>query len=372
MPSLGSDIEAGTLVKWYVKPGDKVQRGNIVAVVETQKGAIEIEIFQDGTIDEIMVNTGQEVPVGTVLALLHGEGEEAPAEAPANVTVPAMEPARATAKAAAPARQQVSPAARRRAEEMGIELAAGVGTGAGGAVTLADIEKAATAKPAAAPGVEEMRRVIAAAMSRSKREIPHYYLSHTIDFTPALDWLREANRERSVTERMVYAVLLVKALALALGKAPELNGFYREGRFEAQPAAHVGVAISLRRGGLVAPALHHVADKDLDTLMGEFHDLVTRARAGRLRSSEMAGGTITITNLGEQGVETVFPVIYPPQVAMVGFGTVTERPWVVDGGVAPRKVITATLAADHRVSDGHRGALFLAEVDKLLQEPDKL
>jgi len=153
---------------------------------------------------------------------------------------------------------------------------------------------------------------------------------------------------------------------------PEVNGFFIDGSFRPAAAVHLGVAISLRQGGLVAPALHDVAGKPLDTLMRELADLVRRARAGSLRSSEMSDPTLTVTNLGDTGVEAVYGVIYPPQVALVGFGRVAERPWVEDGRVTVMPALTATLAADHRVSDGHRGALFLARLRDLLQQPQRL
>ena len=140
----------------------------------------------------------------------------------------------------------------------------------------------------------------------------------------------------------------------------------------ASQAIHVGVAVSLRQGGLVAPALHDTDRQSLDELMRNFRDLVTRARAGTLRSSELSDPTITVTSIGEQGVETVFGIIYPPQVAIVGFGKVVERPWSVDGQIVSRPVVTATLSADHRVTDGHQGGRFLAAVDRLLQEPNRL
>ncbi|MDO8419185.1 MAG: 2-oxo acid dehydrogenase subunit E2, partial [Rubrivivax sp.] len=209
-------------------------------------------------------------------------------------------------------------------------------------------------------------------MSRSKREIPHYYLSETIPMARALAWLQQRNQSLPVTERLLPAVLLLKAVALALRRTPELNGFHRAGRFEPAAAVHAGVAISLRGGGLVAPALHDVGDKALGVLMRDLADLVRRARAGSLRSSEMADPTITVTNLGDQGAEAVFGVIYPPQVALVGFGRLAERPWVLDGTVRAVPVVCATLAADHRASDGHRGALFLTELNELLQQPQAL
>jgi pyruvate dehydrogenase E2 component (dihydrolipoamide acetyltransferase) len=217
-----------------------------------------------------------------------------------------------------------------------------------------------------------MRQAIAAAMARSKREIPHYYLGTTIDMGRAMAWLADENLKRPVADRLLYGVLLIKAVALALREVPELNAVWREGQAVQSPSIHVGVAISLRGGGLVAPALHDTDRQSLSELMRSFRDLVARAHAGTLRSSELSDPTITVTSLGEQGVETAFGVIYPPQVALVGFGKVVERPWAVEGQVTVRPVMTATLSADHRVTDGHRGGLFLAAVDRLLQQPEVL
>lgn len=218
----------------------------------------------------------------------------------------------------------------------------------------------------------EMRKSIAAAMTRSKREIPHYYLSETVPMRRALDWLSGANRERPVTARLLPAVLLLKAVALTVRDFPELNGLFVDGAFRPAKSEHIGVAISLRQGGLVAPALRDVGSKPLDELMRELADLVKRCRAGSLRSSEMSDPTITVTNLGDEGVESVFGVIYPPQVALVGFGRVADRPWVDVGAVMTMPVLCATLAADHRVSDGHRGAMFLARLRDRLQAPEAL
>jgi pyruvate dehydrogenase E2 component (dihydrolipoamide acetyltransferase) len=209
-------------------------------------------------------------------------------------------------------------------------------------------------------------------MARSKKEIPHYYLATTIPIAKALSWLESRNKGRPVTERLLPGVLLIKATALALRQVPELNGFWRDGRAEQSQAIHVGVAISLRGGGLVAPALHDADKQSLDALMRGLQDLTKRARAGSLKSSEMTDPTVTITSLGERGVESVFGIIYPPQLALVGFGKIVERPWVLDGRVVAQPVVTATLAGDHRASDGHRGALLLDAIDRLLQEPEKL
>jgi pyruvate dehydrogenase E2 component (dihydrolipoamide acetyltransferase) len=196
-------------------------------------------------------------------------------------------------------------------------------------------------------------------------------LSETVPMRKSQEWLAAANEKRSITERLLMAVLQLKAVALALKKYPDMNGFYLNGEHRSSPSIHIGVAISLRQGGLIAPAIHDVADKSVDQLMRDLTDLVKRARAGTLRSSEMSDPTITVTNLGEQGVETVYGVIYPPQVALVGFGRVHDIPWVTDGTLSVMPAITASLAADHRVSDGHYGALFLTEVRERLQYPEQ-
>lgn len=374
MPSLGSDMEAGTLIEWRIAPGDSVHRGDVVAVVETQKGAIEVEIFTTGVVEAILVPVGEKVPVGTPLAFIRGEGEEQAAPtAEAAVGATAAAPAPSLAATAPPAtRRRISPAARKRATELGLDLERLAGSGPGGAITLDDVDKAVAARPTRpAERTIGMRQAIAAAMARSKREIPHYYLGTFIDMRRALDWLRSENARRPVPERLLPGALLLKAVALALRQVPELNGFWADGGFQPGPGIHPGSAIVLRGGGLVAPAVHDADAKSLDQVMVALRDLVQHARAGSLRSSEMSDATITVTSLGEQGVETVFGVIYPPQVALVGLGRIAERPWVVNGQVVARPLMHATLSADHRASDGHRGAQFLSLLDQLLQEPER-
>jgi pyruvate dehydrogenase E2 component (dihydrolipoamide acetyltransferase) len=374
MPILGADMTAGTLVAWRKQPGDRVERGDIIAEVETEKGLIEVEIFTRGVIERLLVEPGTEVPVGTVLAIVGEEGVLAAAE----VEAPTISTVAAGVPPAEAGRVRSSPAARKLAGELGVDLTTVHGTGSGGAITREDVERAAAAAPAVSPPVPEpdrqvrLRQTIAAAMARSKREIPHYYLSTTIDMHRAMAWLAEENLKRPVADRLLYGVLLIKAVALALKEVPELNALWSGTQAVPSSAIHVGVAISLRQGGLVAPAVHDTDRQSLDELMRNFRDLVARARAGSLRSSELSDPTITVTSIGEQGVETIFGIIYPPQVAIVGFGKVVERPWSVDGRIVSRSVMAATLSADHRVTDGHRGGRFLAAVDRLLQEPSRL
>ena len=412
LPSLGADMDSGTLLNWHVKPGDTVKRGQVVAVVDTSKAAVDVEIWMDGVLHSLLVQPGEKVPVGTVLAQVLAPGEQATAQALAPTLAlataapqpsPAPHPAGAMAAstsspqtralpepppAVMPARRAVSPAARLRARALGVDPETVRGSGAQGAVTVADVEAAAQpqrqaalagahAAPPGAPATaadrqREMRKAIAAAMSRSKREIPHYYLSETIPMNTALSWLQQHNAGLPITERILSAALLLKAVARALQRTPELNGFYEAGQARSSAAVHAGVAISLRGGGLVAPALHDVNGKPLAQLMRELADLVKRARAGSLRSSEMSDPTITVTNLGEHSVQSVLGVIYPPQVALVGLGQIAMRPWVESGQLVAAPLLCATLAADHRASDGHRGALFLAELREVLQQPHTL
>ncbi len=390
MPSLGADMEAGTLIEWHVAPGAHVKRGDVVALVETQKGLIEVEIWESGVLDSIVVQPGTKVPVGAVLAHVTDEGAAAkPAPSPPKPSAPpAPPPAPAAAPvsyvsyvAPPPSRVLASPAARARARELGVALESVKGTGPHGAITRDDVDRARAPAPAPAPPApppaavdakQAMRNAIAAAMARSKREIPHYYLAQDIDVTRAARWLEAENAKRPVEQRVLFAAVLLRATALALRDVPELNGFFVDGAFRPGKAIHLGVAIALRQGGLVAPAIHDADALSLDQMMGSLRDLVARTRSGGLRSSELSDSTITVTNLGDQGTDSVFGVIYPPQVALVGFGVVRERPWAENGLLGVRTVVTATLSADHRVSDGHRGGRFLAAVARHLSQPEEL
>lgn len=383
MPSLGADMDAGTLVEWLKHPGDTVKRGDIVAVVETQKGAIEVEVFEEGRIDKLLVAEGATVPVGTPLALIAGEGKPASVPPPPVPAIPRAEsliaqPKQSVARTS-PRRGGVraSPAARILAAEKGVDLVTLHGSGPDGAVVIADVERAVLPTPPAKPpasrlDLAEMRKAIAAAMTRSKREIPHYYLGHDIDLTAATEFVRGVNAERPPDKRLLIAALLIKAVAHGLVEHPKFNGFHAADGFVQGDGIHVGIAIAIRGGGLIAPAIRDVDRKSVDELMDAMRDLTSRVRAGRLRSSEMTDSTITVSSLGERGVATMFGVIYPPQVALIGFGTPTDRPWCADGTVASRRAVTVTLAADHRVTDGHQGALFLTSIDRRLQEPENL
>jgi pyruvate dehydrogenase E2 component (dihydrolipoamide acetyltransferase) len=423
-PSLGADMETGMLVEWRVGPGDEIHRGDIIAEVETEKGIVEIECWVDGRVIELLIQPSlEQIPVGAPIALLEPIGVEISAEAPTAEVRPGPPTDDARGEAVSPqltpplrhlARQlgvsldtlprrpdgtitrddilsaagepapevRASPFARRRAAELGVDITTVSSRRRDGLVTADDVlaaaaERGAPVGPEADTDADDgrliaMRSAIARSMARSKREIPHYYLGTRIDLAEATRWLEELNETRPVAGRILPAALLLRATALALRQVPELNGHWLDGAFSPAQPVHLGVAVSLRGGGLVAPAIHDADLLDIDGVMAALVDVVTRARAGRLRSSEMSDPTMTVTNLGERGVESVNPVIIPPQVAMVGFGRITEQPVAVDGMLDVRPTVHTTLAADHRVTDGHRGSAFLNIMDELLQRPEDL
>ena len=457
MPSLGADMEDGKLVEWLVKPGDAVHRGDVVAVVETQKGAIEIEIFEDGIVESLEAELGATLPVGATLALIcdataaaapelrpepkpaappvaarqaapaepqsaEAKPEPEPQPAPVKVSVPEPQPVTVEAKAPLPATPEpetlrpklaetlaarhgievppssapialatvtgsgvaASPAARALAAEKGIDLAGVTGSWPGGAIVRADVERAVAgtveaaaprtppAKPTRGFDAEAMRHGIAAAMTRSKREIPHYYMTHEVDLQQATDWLVQKNADVGPADRLLMGALFVKATALAAKQVDGLNGHFDKDGFTRSETVNAGVAVALRGGGLVAPAIPAADQLSLAELMAAMRDVVARARAGRLRSSEMTSGTITISSLGDRGVDQMTGVIYPPQVALVTFGTPRAVARVLGDSIQIRQAVAVTLAADHRASDGRRGARFLTEIDKLLQSPEAL
>ncbi|KAB2894404.1 MAG: 2-oxo acid dehydrogenase subunit E2, partial [Kofleriaceae bacterium] len=373
-----------------VKPGDRVKRGDVVAVVETQKGAIEIEIFESGRIEGILVELDSKVPVGTPLARIMTDeeaksgGAAVAASPPPIVPVPAvpeilrpavlMTPAPSIVTGTSEGRVRASPAARRLARARGVDLAAVTGSGPSGAIIRVDVERglagiAARTEKGRSVGLDlgAMRAAIAAAMARSKREIPHYYLAQTVSVRRALDWLARTNAALPAAERVLAAALYVRAVARALWDVPELNGAWIDG-YRPSEAVHVGFAIALRGGGVLAPAIHDADQKSVAEIMADLRDLVRRARAGTVRASELADPTITISSVGDRGPDAVWGVINPPQVALVGVGAIVERPWVEAGAVVAHPTVTLTLSADHRVTDGHRGGRFLTAVDRYLQE----
>jgi pyruvate dehydrogenase E2 component (dihydrolipoamide acetyltransferase) len=410
MPSLGADMKEGTLIEWLVKEGDQVNSGDIIAVLETQKGAIDMEVYSTGTIDEILVFPVAEVPVGTVLARLSlaepsQKKSVSTPHLPAIPTVISNEASPEIEKNVAVSEQgevadgkvtdvKASPIVRRLAKEQQINLTGIKGGGPHGAILLKDLtpfikmnresEKHLKSEQHTFANTTEqsMRNAIAVTMAKSKQEIPHFYLSLEVDITSAQQWLKQQNQASPPEEHVILLALLLKALANSLVKYPKLNGFYQSGlpqdylskgsHFEQASAIHIGNVISLRQGGLVVPAVHHVDKLSIYELMQCLRGITERSRNGHLRSSELMDATITVTNMGERGADSVLGIIYPPQVAILGFGKVRETAKVVNDNVVIAQVLTVSLSADHRVIDGMLAAKFLNYLAKKLQKPERL
>ena len=385
MPSLGADMEAGTLIEWRKKPGETVKRGDIIADVETQKGLIEIEVFEEGVIGELLIKEGTKVPVGTVMATINPststlETKETTAEKTAIAIQPTEEKIiKKTAGEKFEEKQiKASPLAKRIAAENNIDLSQLQGTGEDGAINKEDIKNAIAQKEKITKPEEKMslqleaiRLAVAAAVSKSNKEIPHYYLEKKIDMTKALTWLRESNSKRPIQKRLLPAALIIKATAKSLVDFPNLNAIWDNG-VQPKKEINIGFVVSLRSGGVIVPTIRNADLKSIDEIMEALNDIIPRARAMKLRSSDLTDSTITITSLGEGGADMVFGVIYPPQVAIVGFGGSSQQAVVDNGMLGIRSVFTATLAGDHRVTDGLTGSDFLSTLNNYLQNPESL
>jgi pyruvate dehydrogenase E2 component (dihydrolipoamide acetyltransferase) len=383
MPSLGADMEHGTLREWHVKPGDTVKRGDIIADVETQKGLIEIEVFDEGKVEQLLLKVDEKVPVGTVMALILPLGKEAEEKQEIKTGIKTPSVIKQEEKASEIIIPLVvhkgikaSPLAKRIAAENKIDLSQIKGTGENGAITKEDVDKAIAentepVKSKPATSTESIRMAVASAMSKSNREIPHYYLEIKVDMSKAIHWLEEENKKRPVQKRLLPVVLLIKAVAKSLKEVPDLNAIWENG-LQRKEHINVGFVISLRTGGIMIPAILHADIKSLDEIMEALKDIIPRARNLKLRSSELSESTITITNLGDGGADKVYGVIYPPQVAIIGFGSITEQPFAENGMLDVRPLLTVTLAGDHRATDGHTGSRFLVTLKNHLLKPESL
>lgn len=367
MPSLGADMESAVLMEWLVKEGDYVKKGQVIAEVETYKGVIEIEVFEDGVVEKLLVEPESDCKVGTPLAIIRSEKSEK------------IEPIKDE-------HIKASPLVRKKVKELGLNLEE-IASKVDGVIQLKDIEefikpkevkkveKVETqkiSKDDKAEKIAKMRHAIALAMSRSNAEIPHYYLSTSINMTPALNWLEELNKTKSIEERILPVAILIKAIVKVLKEVPELNGFWVDDNHQMSKEINPAIAIALRKQGLITPALLNAEKMDLTEIMNSLSDLISRARSSKLKSSELTEQTITITNLGDLGVESVYGVIYPPQVALIGLGKIMDKPWAEGDKLMVRKVMIATIAGDHRATDGRTGGLFLDKLNQILQNPKEL
>lgn len=412
MPRLSDTMEEGVISTWRKNVGDQVSRGEVMAEIETDKAIMELEAYDDGVLEKILVEAGATVPIGTPIAIL-GDGsgaaaEAAPASAPAAAPAPAAAeapapaaaepaaPAPAPAAAAAPAepgaKPKASPLAKAVAKEKGVDLSTVQGTGPGGRIIRADIEAAAAAAPAAAPAapaaaaapvvsnedVEEIplsniRKVTAKRLTESKQQAPHFYLTSAIDVTDLMAFRATLNERLQAAGGPKVSVndLIVKAVATALRANPAVNVSFAGDKMLQHKRINLGVAVAIDNG-LVVPVVKDADRKSVSEIAAESRELAGRAREGKLKLDEMSGGTFSISNLGMFGIEQFSAVINPPEAAILAVGAARDEVQVRDGEFVARKILRVTLSADHRAVDGAVGAAFLQLLTGLLEDPIRI
>jgi len=390
MPSLGFDMTEGKLARWLKTEGERIEKGQTIAEIETEKATVEIEAAVSGILAKIIVTAGQTVPIGTVIGIIAEAGAklaEMPAT-PARPSPPPPPPAGEAkpAEAAAPseARVKASPLARKMAEDAGIDLARIKGTGPDGRVMERDVQAAIEAKPASTPPspaagappgapapLSRMRRAIARRMTESKATAPHFYVTVEINMDEAMKMREQVNRIAPDAERISINDLIVAASARTLTRFPDLNASYRDGSLDRHGQINIGIAVALE-DGLISPVLHDADRKSLRTIAAESRALSDRARANKLRSGDLGSGTFTISNLGMFDVDEFIAIINPPEAAILAVGAVTRRPIAVEHEIRIASLMKATLSVDHRVADGAQAGRFLQELKKLLENPVNL
>jgi pyruvate dehydrogenase E2 component (dihydrolipoamide acetyltransferase) len=409
MPRLSDTMEDGVLLAWHKKVGDQVKRGDLLAEIETDKAVMELEAFDDGVVEQVLLEAGQRVPIGTRIGVIgdgsgisdSGISDSGSPDAPA----PGQDAAQAepvpaeTVVSQAPVatgqrgeRPKASPLARKIARERGVDLAGLTGSGPNGRIVRADVEAAASPPaPAAAPApepataparpavsdedVEEvplttMQRVAARRLTESKQNAPHFYLTAAIDVTELLEFRARLNETLRSADGPKVSVndLVVKAVAGTLRAHPEVNVSFRGETVLRHKRVHVGVAVAVP-AGLVVPVVADADRKGISEIAAESREKAERARAGKLRAEEMSGGTFTVSNLGMYGIEQFAAVINPPEAAILAVGAAGEEVRVVDGEFVARKILRVTLSADHRAVDGATGAAFLQRLTDVLEHP---
>lgn len=388
----------GTLVKWLKKTGDKIEMGDILAEIETDKATMEMEAFDEGILKEIFVQEGQAAKVGSKIALILGEGESeeaAPAEKPADKKTVAPEAKSKAPQSSSSAaevsgnRIKASPLARKLASERGVKLEGVAGTGPGGRIVAVDVPEAgapSSAKPAAAPvavklestGGEErkvtlsgMRRVIAERLLASKTQIPHFYLSIEVDAAPLMRLRKEVNaaNEAGGLPKITVNDFVLMATARAAAQNPKVNAAWAGDHIIEYGSVNLAVAVAVE-DGLVTPVVRNAQKLSLRQISESVKEMAGRARNKKLKPEEFQGGTITVSNLGSYGIEQFYAIVNPPQAAILAVGAIVKKPVVNSRDeIVVGQRMSISLSGDHRVVDGAVGAEFMSSLRKLVENP---
>ena len=376
LPKLSQTMEEGKILEWLKREGDRVSKGELLYVVETDKVNAEVEAPGSGVLRRIVKQVGDVVPISSVIAYIGEPNEPLPEPAgqifPAAPVTRVAPPPQAAAPSAPPVAPRragkilATPVAKRLAEERGIDLATIAGTGPEGQITKEDVERAASAKPAGAPiaqaqGLTTMQRLIAERTLKSVREVPHFFVTVEVEMAKA--------QTHSKTHGASLTALLIKAAALALKEFPDVNVRFAGDRIERNPSINIGVIVAVPEGMLI-PVVRDADTKPLAQIAREEHDLAERGRRGALKPEELTGGTFTISNLGMFGVDHFTAIIYPPESAILAVGRVADQVVAREGQVVIRPMMAMTLSSDHRVIYGAMAGQFMARLRQLLENPD--
>ena len=401
MPKLGFDMAEGTLVRWVKLEGETVNKGDILAEIETDKATVEVESSFAGVVHKHLVEQGSVVPVGTPIAIIAAPGEqvedipttqpaqEVPAQAQTPQTAPAA-PVQPAATPTAPAGPvKASPLARRMATEQGLDIHTLRGSGPGGRIVKRDVENALKSIPAsfpikpatppaqmistAIPGdetvpVDRLRAAIGRRMVESKQQVPHFYVTHACRVDELMSLRKKINSTLPEGEKISVNDFIIKAAGLALRRYPNLNASLNGDVILRHGDVNVGVAVAIP-GGLLTVVNRNTDQKPLRVISREVREMVTRARDGKVRPDDIEGSTFSISNLGMFDVDSFIAIINPPEAAILAVGSVQEVPVVEDGQIKPGMVLKITLSADHRITDGAEAAQFLQAMAEYLENP---
>lgn len=401
MPKLGFDMAEGTLVRWVKLEGETVNKGDILAEIETDKATVEVESSFAGVVHKHLVEQGSVVPVGTPIAIIAAPGEqvedipttqpaqEVPAQAQTPQTAPAA-PVQPAATPTAPAGPvKASPLARRMATEQGLDIHTLRGSGPGGRIVKRDVESALKSIPAsfplkpatppaqmistAIPGdetvpVDRLRAAIGRRMVESKQQVPHFYVTHACRVDELMSLRKKINSTLPEGEKISVNDFIIKAAGLALRRYPNLNASLNGDVILRHGDVNVGVAVAIP-GGLLTVVNRNTDQKPLRVISREVREMVTRARDGKVRPDDIEGSTFSISNLGMFDVDSFVAIINPPEAAILAVGSVQEVPVVEDGQIKPGMVLKITLSADHRITDGAEAAQFLQAMAEYLENP---